>query len=469
MFRTLPLFVFFLIAHLGVKGQTCTMVQQQVGLTIPDNNEAGTDALIPVNLNGQLGINWVLDSVRIQVTHTYLGDLFAVLITPAGDTAVLFDRPGVPNSTYGCGNDNINAVFGDMFTLLAEGVCYPNPLALSGAIKPITQLQTLHNGAASQGNWKVNVSDRAGGDLGTIDNVWLYFTPVFYPDADLDGFGAGTGSKQCAQPQGTVFNNIDCNDQNPNIHPGATEICANKVDEDCTGFDTDYLYQPELTSWNTNGFCPGDSALLLIAPYELGDSVYWFFNNNPLQSNTGNFLYADAGGIYSATILQSNGCYYQPGEITLVAYPGPAPQISLSTEGLFAGNFSAYTWYLNGEMIPGANDAYLNPPSNGVYNVQVTDENGCSAPSANFIVNNAGLGNLYMPALFSCYPNPTHDYIFVAFQTEPTGMLSLWDVTGKYVADFQATGILLKIDVGQLKEGMYFLKYQTAQIPFIKR
>jgi subtilisin-like proprotein convertase family protein len=468
MTRILPLVFVFIIAHFHSKSQSCTIVQQQVGLSIPDNNDAGTNALIPLELNGQLGINWVLDSVRLQVTHTYLGDLSAVIINPAGDTAVLFDRPGVPNSTYGCGNDNVNAVFGDMFTLLAEGVCYPDPLSLYGTIKPITPLQILHNATATQGTWKINVSDRAGGDIGAIDNVWLYFTPVFYADGDSDGFGAGTGTKQCNQPPGAVFNNSDCNDQNPSIHPGAAEICANKVDEDCTGFDTDYLYQPELTSWNTNGFCRGDSALLLLAPYQLGDTVFWFFNNIPLPSNTGNFFYADTAGTYSAAILQTNGCYYQPGEITVEEYPAPSPQITLTSGGLFAGNYTSYTWSLNGFVLPEANDAYLNPPSNGIYWVNVTDENGCTGTSANFIVDIAGIGSSDIPELFFCYPNPAQEFIFVDFQIEPSDILSILDVTGKNMAHFPAINSILKLDVSQLKAGMYFLNYQSTRIPFIK-
>jgi hypothetical protein len=56
----------------------------------------------------------------------------------------------------------------------------------------------------------------------------------YYADADSDGYGAGTAISACAQPTGFVTNNTDCNNNNPAIHPGATEIC-NSIDDNCSG------------------------------------------------------------------------------------------------------------------------------------------------------------------------------------------------------------------------------------------
>lgn len=70
-------------------------------------------------------------------------------------------------------------------------------------------------------------------------------TTTYYQDSDGDGYGNGAITMQaCAQPQGYVTNNGDCNDNNAQIHPGATEVC-NGVDDDCDG-QTD---EGVITTW----------------------------------------------------------------------------------------------------------------------------------------------------------------------------------------------------------------------------
>jgi hypothetical protein len=54
--------------------------------------------------------------------------------------------------------------------------------------------------------------------------------PATCTDSDSDGYGTA-GSSGCPQ------SGIDCNDGNAGINPGATEICGNGIDEDCSGAD----------------------------------------------------------------------------------------------------------------------------------------------------------------------------------------------------------------------------------------
>ena len=57
-------------------------------------------------------------------------------------------------------------------------------------------------------------------------------TLTCYLDEDADGYGttASTGEGQC--DEGTATAGADCDDTDPAIHPGATEVC-NGVDDDC--------------------------------------------------------------------------------------------------------------------------------------------------------------------------------------------------------------------------------------------
>ena len=58
---------------------------------------------------------------------------------------------------------------------------------------------------------------------------------TWYQDADGDGYGnAGSTSLACSQPAGYVANSTDCNDANPSVNPGATEVC-NLIDDNCNG------------------------------------------------------------------------------------------------------------------------------------------------------------------------------------------------------------------------------------------
>ncbi len=54
--------------------------------------------------------------------------------------------------------------------------------------------------------------------------------PPVCTDTDGDGYGS-PASSSC------TYSSLDCNNNNPNIHPGATEVCGNQVDEDCSGSD----------------------------------------------------------------------------------------------------------------------------------------------------------------------------------------------------------------------------------------
>jgi hypothetical protein len=83
---------------------------------------------------------------------------------------------------------------------------------------------------------------------------------TLYNDNDGDGYGAGSPFQGCAGTPGTSQANGDCNNSNPNIFPGASEICDG-VDNDCDGQVDEGLLITVYTDADGDGYGAGNSFL----------------------------------------------------------------------------------------------------------------------------------------------------------------------------------------------------------------
>lgn len=116
--------------------------------------------------------------VGISITHTFVSDLTATLISPAGTRITLF-------SGVGGGSDNFKDTVLDNEAPVAiwEGIA-----PFTGTFRPQQSLASLF-GKNAKGTWRLEVRDSGGGDTGTIDA----FSLIFRNSAAQEGKVFGTG------------------------------------------------------------------------------------------------------------------------------------------------------------------------------------------------------------------------------------------------------------------------------------
>jgi hypothetical protein len=142
--------------------------------------------------------------------------------------------------------------------------------------------------------------------------------------------------------------------------------------------------------------------------------------------------------------------------VKVIVNPLPeTPLITAHGDSLIS-NISNYNqWYLNGELIPGANQVFYIPTETGSYQVSVTDNNGCES-------------KLSEPYLFTSYkeiqsvitvkahPIPTKGILYIDGFNDLTGIItiSIYSPAGQQVF---ASRALSPIDISFLKPGFYIL------------
>jgi len=112
-------------------------------LAIPDNNATGVSRNVAVNGTGTIAEL----RVSLNITHTWRGDLVVKLISPAGTVHYLSNREG-----------------GSADNIILDHV-----------------LVTTFNGQQAVGAWKLQVSDLAAADVGTINSCTLHVTGLGEP------------------------------------------------------------------------------------------------------------------------------------------------------------------------------------------------------------------------------------------------------------------------------------------------
>lgn len=149
-------------------------------IAITDNSTSGVNTTLTLPAMSIANAAGMEVTLNFNPEHTYTGDVIVRLTNPSGQTTTLFDRPGVPATTYG-NSDDLNGTYTfstSGSTVLPEST---GSGSSGGNINQGTYLPSATNGSShnwsgftfpvsTSGTWTLNLSDRVNGDVGTLSS-----------------------------------------------------------------------------------------------------------------------------------------------------------------------------------------------------------------------------------------------------------------------------------------------------------
>jgi hypothetical protein len=135
--------------------------------------------------------------------------------------------------------------------------------------------------------------------------------------------------------------------------------------------------------------------------------------------------------------------------------------LQTSTQG------SAYQWFLDGQLIPGAfADFYeLGPNAGGVYTVQVTFPFGCAtSPNLNIV----GINNILLDQI-SISPNPCKDLLLVTNKGSRPMQATFLTVLGQKTKTVELKNTSNSIPVSDLSPGVYWIQFEQSNGVFTQK
>ena len=160
-------------------------------------------------------------------------------------------------------------------------------------------------------------------------------------------------------------------------------------------------------------------------------SIQWNKDGSAINDATEQIYLVSESGDYSVSVLNPNGCYATSAEIT-VCYP--IPEIEAEENKLTASNGIAFQWFVDDNLISGAEQQVHYAQLSGDYTVEVTHLDNCISQSKPFHI---------------CVPVPTIDLVENNILESSAGKTYQW-----YLNDEPITDAISKIY--QVNESGYY-------------
>lgn len=175
-------------------------------------------------------------------------------------------------------------------------------------------------------------------------------------------------------------------------------------------------------------------------------------------------------GTYSATFQTVNGCDSVINLTLAVQYVNTSVGVSSGTITASAPNVNVQWVNCNNNfnLIAGANSSSYSPTVSGSYAAIITTSAGCSDTTACLNVTAAGINEIPVNG-FAVYPNPAANVLSViAPQNYINLPFQLMDTKGNLLKKGVYSNDL-KIDVSELKAGLYMLYINNKAVKFTKQ
>jgi hypothetical protein len=254
---------------------------------------------------------------------------------------------------------------------------------------------------------------------------------------------------------------------------GDNSSCSGCMDETANNFDVDAILEDNSCCYisliytldDSNVFCFEDDALIhVIAEGAVGseDSVWFALGNSPfLQNYSGEF--SQSVGSYTVVATDLGGCM---SSIDIVVEGPEEIELTLSATGDFGGSTGVGTATATGgsgvytyEWIDTSSGEIADPDGleDGVYNVTVTDSNGCIDDGNVYVDDTYGLNDLD-PLPFTLGPNPTSRFVNIYSSSVVNfESVEVHDSMGRrvLVTGIEAGNYGIVLDLGDLQAGVY--------------
>jgi hypothetical protein len=216
--------------------------------------------------------------------------------------------------------------------------------------------------------------------------------------------------------------------------------------------------KPRLQALGSLSLCEGDSVRI-----DAGAGYASYLWN---RGQTTRVITVGSADSWWAVVRTAEGCTGASDTVVTAVWPlPPKPVITRTGDVLSTQAGFVYSWYRDGQLLPGATGATLRAPATGTYRVVAVSTHGCASESADFAVGTLAV-EASPPALawsLSAFPDPSSGSITIS-ATGTAGeriAISIIDAAGRTVAGDcmlgPDPGSTLTLNLQGQPNGLYFV------------